>query len=72
MNFNIKHIIQSTIFHFIFSYYPCSSIVLSFNYWKLRVNFNTHLLFYQQSDDVTKPYLAQYSAVIEDSPVRVS
>ena len=45
---------------------------LNFKYWKLSVNFNTHLLFYQQSDDVNKPYLAQYSAVTEDSPVRVS
>ena len=29
-------------------------------------------LFYQQSGDAKNPYLAQYSAVTEDSPVRVS
>ena len=29
-------------------------------------------LLYQQSGDAKKPYLAQYSAVTEDLPVRVS
>ena len=29
-------------------------------------------LFYQQSGDAKKPFLAQYSAVTGDSPVRVS
>ena len=29
-------------------------------------------IFYQQPGDAKKPYLAQYSAVAEDSPVNVS
>jgi hypothetical protein len=28
--------------------------------------------FYQQSGDAKKPYLAQYSVVVEDSPVSIS
>jgi hypothetical protein len=38
-------------------------------------SFNINLfiyLFYQQSGDAKMPYLAQYSVVVEDSPVSIS
>ena len=73
MNSSIKNILISTILYFIFSYYPCSSMVLSFNYYVFKLTLNTHLfIYYQQPGDAKNPYLAQYSAVTEDSPVRVS
>jgi hypothetical protein len=38
----------------------------------IRLLFIFLFTFYQQSGDAKKPYLAQYSAVADDSPVRVS
>lgn len=47
---------------------------LSLNYMDItgHLKYQSIYLFYQQSGDAKKPYLAQYSVVVEDSPVSIS